>query len=110
MIHPNMATMLCFLTTDVAIESEWLQRAIKKVADITFNMVSVDGDTSTNDMVAVLASGLAGNPIINNDGSDYELFVNALYVVMMNLSESLPETVKAPQSCLNALLTVPRTN
>ncbi len=89
MIHPNMATMLCFLTTDVAIEPEWLQRAIKKVADITFNMVSVDGDTSTNDMVSILASGLAGNSIINHEGSAYDLFVNALYAVMMNLSREL---------------------
>lgn len=89
MIHPNMATMLCFLTTDVAIEPEWLQRAIKKVADITFNMVSIDGDTSTNDMVSILASGLAGNPVIDQEGSAYDLFVNALYAVMMNLSREL---------------------
>ncbi len=89
MIHPNMATMLCFLTTDVAIEPEWLQRAIKKVADITFNMVSIDGDTSTNDMVSILASGLAGNPVIDQEDSAYDLFVNALYAVMMNLSREL---------------------
>lgn len=89
MIHPNMATMLCFLTTDVAIEPEWLQKALKKVADITFNMVSIDGDTSTNDMAVILASGLAENPVIKNDEKDYELFVNALYAVMMNLSREL---------------------
>ena len=58
---PNMATMLCFLTTDAAIEPELLQKALKQVVDETFNMVSVDGDTSTNDMVSVLASGQAGN-------------------------------------------------
>lgn len=89
MIHPNMATMLCFITTDVAIRPEMLQKAIKRVADITFNMISVDGDTSTNDMVNVLASGLAGNREISDFGPEYETFVNALYAVMMNLSRVL---------------------
>ena len=89
MIHPNMATMLCFITTDVAIEANLLQSALKKVADDTFNMVSVDGDTSTNDMACVLASGKAGNPIINKQDGSYELFVNALYVVLMNLSREI---------------------
>ena len=59
------------------------------MADITFNMISIDGDTSTNDMVTLLASGLAGNKEINNSGDDYETFVNALYAVMMNLSREL---------------------
>ncbi len=89
MIHPNMATMLCFMTTDVAIESELLQSALKKVADDTFNMVSVDGDTSTNDMACILASGKAGNPEIDKQDKDYEIFVNALYVLMMNLSREI---------------------
>ena len=64
MIHPNMATMLCFVTSDAAISSEMLQKAVKQVADDTFNMISVDGDTSTNDMLTVLANGQAGNPVI----------------------------------------------
>ncbi len=89
MIHPNMATMLCFMTTDVAIESELLQSALKKVADDTFNMVSVDGDTSTNDMACILASGKAGNCTIDKQDADYELFANALYVLMMNLSREI---------------------
>lgn len=89
MIHPNMATMLCFMTTDVAIEPELLQSALKKVADDTFNMVSIDGDTSTNDMACMLASGKAGNPLIDKQDVNYEIFVNALYVVMMNLSREI---------------------
>ena len=89
MIHPNMATMLCFITTDVAIEAELLQLALKKVADDTFNMVSIDGDTSTNDMACVLASGKAGNPLIDKQDNNYEIFINALYVVLMNLSREI---------------------
>lgn len=89
MIHPNMATMLCFITTDVAIEAELLQSALKKVADDTFNMVSIDGDTSTNDMACVLASGKAGNPLIDKQDNNYEIFINALYVVLMNLSREI---------------------
>lgn len=89
MIHPNMATMLCFITTDVAIEAELLQSALKKVADDTFNMVSIDGDTSTNDMACVLASGKAGNPLVDKQDTDYEIFINALYVVLMNLSREI---------------------
>ena len=89
MIHPNMATMLCFLTTDAAVEPYLLQKALKKVADDTFNMVSVDGDTSTNDMVSILASGKAGNPKIVAEENDFEMFCNALYALMMNLSREI---------------------
>lgn len=89
MIHPNMATMLCFITTDVLIEPVLLQSALKQVADQTFNMVSIDGDTSTNDMACVLASGKAGNAVIDKQDADYEKFVNALYVLMMNLSREI---------------------
>ena len=69
MIHPNMATMLAFVTTDVAIAPALLQKAVSEVVDDTFNMVSVDGDTSTNDMLAVLANGLAGNALITAEGT-----------------------------------------
>ena len=89
MIHPNMATMLCFMTTDAAIEPELLQAALKHAADDTFNMVSIDGDTSTNDMACILASGKAGNPVIDKQDGDYEIFLNALYVLMMNLSREI---------------------
>ncbi len=89
MIHPNMATMLCFLTTDVAIEPELLKIALKKVVDETFNMVSIDGDTSTNDMVSIMASGEAKNPILYAQNDDFEIFLNGLYVVLMNISRML---------------------
>ncbi len=89
MIHPNMATMLCFLTTDVSIQPELLQSALKRVADDTFNMISIDGDTSTNDMACILASGKAGNPEIDKQDKYYEMFCNALYVLMMNLSRDI---------------------
>lgn len=80
MIHPNMATMLAFVTTDVAITQELLQRAVSSVVADTFNMVSVDGDTSTNDMLTCLANGAAENIIINNAESvAYEEFCSALY-------------------------------
>lgn len=90
MIHPNMATMLCFMTTDAAIESELLQMALSAVTKDTFNMVSVDGDTSTNDMALIMASGKAGNPEITSiDSPGYQKFVNGLYAVMMNLSRMI---------------------
>lgn len=89
MIHPNMATMLCFITTDIDISPELLNRALKIVVDDTFNMVSVDGDTSTNDMVTIMASGLAENKLIDEENKDYEIFLNALYVLLMNLSREI---------------------
>ena len=86
MVAPNMATMLCFLTTDAAISSVALKRALTTVTADTFNMLSVDGDTSTNDMVSILANGMAGNaPIEACMGTDYEAFVAALYKVCEKL-------------------------
>lgn len=86
MIAPNMATMLCFLTTDAAISPVALKRALTTVTADTFNMLSVDGDTSTNDMVSILANGMAGNtPIESCMGTDYEAFVAALYKVCEKL-------------------------
>ncbi len=79
MIAPNMATMLCFITTDAAIDGAMLKSALAEVADDTFNMVSVDGDTSTNDMTVILANGAAGNPIIDTKNEDYQTFTAALY-------------------------------
>lgn len=78
MIAPNMATMLCFLTTDAAIDSALLSRALHEVVGDTFNMLSVDGDTSTNDMVLLLANGAAGNPQVKAPGGAYDTFVAAL--------------------------------
>jgi len=85
MIHPNMATMLVFITTDAAISAGMLQKALSHDVAETFNMVSVDGDTSTNDMVTVLANGLAGNAEITGDGEDFETFMKALNTVTMAL-------------------------
>ncbi len=85
MIHPNMATMLVFLTTDAAISSAMLQSALSSDVAGTFNMVSVDGDTSTNDMVTLLANGLAGNPEITAPGTDFSAFMTALNTVTVQL-------------------------
>ena len=85
MIHPNMATMLVFLTTDCAISPEMLKKALSSDVQDTFNMVSVDGDTSTNDMVSIMANGLAGNAEISSEGEDFESFMKALNSVTVYL-------------------------
>lgn len=87
MIHPNMATMLCFVTTDCAISPAMLDKAIHQVTEKTFNMISVDGDTSTNDTFAILANGAAGNPEIAAPGPDYDAFAEALEAVCRQLSK-----------------------
>ena len=87
MIHPNMATMLCFVTTDCAITPEMLDKAIHQVTEKTFNMISIDGDTSTNDTFAILANGTAGNETIAAPGPDYDAFVEALEAVCRQLSK-----------------------
>ncbi len=87
MIHPNMATMLCFMTTDCSITSEMLQKALSDVVKDTFNMISVDGDTSTNDMVCIMANGEAENDEISSLNEDYEIFKEALSAVSVRLSK-----------------------
>ena len=89
MIHPNMGTMLCFLTTDCAITPDVLQGALYDVAKITFNRVSVDGDTSTNDSCVILASAQAGNPVIDWKSEDYEVFLEALRFVCTELAKKI---------------------
>ena len=89
MIHPNMATMLVFLTTDAAISPEMLQKALSGDIANTFNMLSIDGDTSTNDMVTVLANGLAGNPIVDAEGEDFAVFMQALNSVTIALCRKI---------------------
>ena len=89
MIHPNMATMLVFITTDVAISPALLQKALSTDIQKTFNMVSVDGDTSTNDMVTVLANGMAGNAEIKEEGDDFSTFMQALNTVTVHLCRML---------------------
>ncbi len=89
MIHPNMATMLVFITTDCAISSEMLSKALSSDIQNTFNMVSVDGDTSTNDMVTVLANGMAGNKEITEEDADFEAFMKALNSVTIYLCKMI---------------------
>lgn len=89
MIHPNMATTLTFITTDTDISAELLQRALSDVVKVTLNRASVDGDTSTNDMVCIMASGTAGNKPITHEDEDFEAFENALYNIMMNLARMM---------------------
>ena len=86
MIHPNMCTMLCFVTTDADIDKKLLQSALSEVVEDTFNMISVDGDTSTNDTCVVLANGLAKNPKINEKSNDYEILKEALFEVLKKLA------------------------
>lgn len=106
MIHPNMATMLCFLTTDAAIEQPLLQLALSAVVKDTFNMVSVDGDTSTNDTVLLLSSGKAGNAKIEKiESLHYQTFVNALYVVLMNLSRMIAKDGEGASKLLECTVT-----
>ena len=89
MIHPNMATMLVFVTSDVAITSEMLQKAVSDDVKTSFNMISVDGDTSTNDTFAVLANGMAGNKLIDSEGEASDAFCEALHKVSVDLSRKI---------------------
>ncbi len=89
MIHPNMATMLVFITTDCSISSEMLNKALSTDIQNTFNMVSIDGDTSTNDMVCVLANGMAENKEITAEGEDFNTFMKALNTVTVNLCRKI---------------------
>ena len=89
MIHPNMCTMLGFITTDAAISKELLQEALSEDIKDTYNMVSVDGDTSTNDTVLLLANGMAGNPVIDKHGEDFDAFKAALHEVNQYLCRKI---------------------
>jgi glutamate N-acetyltransferase/amino-acid N-acetyltransferase len=89
MIHPNMATTLNFITTDVAIVPELLQKALSEIVKVTYNCLSIDGDTSTNDMVSIMANGLAGNREITAEGEEYDIFKACLYEVLMKLTRML---------------------
>jgi len=89
MIHPNMATMLAFIGTDIAIEQKLLKEALKEVVGKTFNMISVDRDTSTNDTVLLMANGLANNPIIKGKDENYRKFLSALYLITEHLAKEI---------------------
>ena len=89
MIHPNMATMLAFLTTDAAVQPDAWQRALRRVAERTFNRITVDGDTSTNDMVLGLANGMADNAPLDEDSQDWAAFLNGLEEVARSLARDI---------------------
>jgi len=89
MIHPDLATMLCFLATDAAVEPDYLQTALQRAVDISFNMITVDGDTSPNDSVLLLANGLAGNSVLNADSPDADSFQSALDEVCVYLARCI---------------------
>ena len=105
MIHPNMATMLCFVTSDVAISPALLQQALSQDVQSSFNMVSVDGDTSTNDMVCILANGLAGNEPITTQGPAYDLFCQALHTVTVDLCRKIAKDGEGASRLLQCTVT-----
>ena len=93
MIHPNMCTMLSFVTTDLAISKELLTEALREDIKDTYNMISVDGDTSTNDTVLLLANGMAGNPEITEKNEDYREFVKALNFINETLAKKMAGSI-----------------
>ncbi len=105
MIHPNMATMLCFMTTDCAISSAMLQKALSDTVKDTFNMISVDGDTSTNDMVCIMANGKAENTFIDSENEDYFAFKEALKAVSVKLSRLIAGDGEGAQRLLECNVT-----
>ncbi len=105
MIHPNMGTLLCFITTDCCISSELLQKALESVIDRTLNRVTIDGDTSTNDTCTVLANGLAGNPEIQKDDEDYQAFCDALFQVLRTLSRGIAADGEGASKLLTCIVT-----
>ena len=105
MIHPNMATMLVFITTDAAISPAMLQKALSSDIANTFNMVSVDGDTSTNDMVTVLANGMANNSLIDKEGDDFNAFMEALNTVTVYLCRKIAGDGEGATKLLECVVT-----
>ncbi len=91
MIHPDLATMLCFLTTDAMVEPAFLRQALKEAVDNSFNLITVDGDTSPNDTVVILANGLAGNPVLTADSSDGARFREALKEACLQLAQLIAQ-------------------
>lgn len=105
MIHPNMATMLVFITTDAAISPAMLQKALSADVPDSFNMISIDGDTSTNDMVTVLANGQAGNEEICAEGADYDAFCEALAAITRPLCRAIAKDGEGATKLLECIVT-----
>lgn len=110
MIHPNMATMLVFLTTDCCISPEMLQKAISTDVVDSFNMISVDGDTSTNDMLSIIANGMAGNQPIFTEGADYDAFCGALHEVTSYLCRAIAADGEGATKLLECIATGAKDN
>ena len=109
MIHPNMATMLVFITSDVSISSEMLKKALSGDVNNTFNMLSIDGDTSTNDMAVILANGLSGNPQITSDGENFKIFMKALNTVTVALCRMIAGDGEGATKLLECVVTGAKT-
>jgi len=109
MIHPNMATMLVFITTDVNITSEMLSKALKTDVQNTFNMISIDGDTSTNDMVTILANGMAGNDLIVSDSEEFDEFMKALNTLTVYLCKMIAADGEGATKLLECAVTGAKT-
>ncbi len=105
MIHPNLATMLVFLTTDCAISSDMLQKALSEQVKDTFNMMSVDGDTSTNDTVAIMANGMAGNRMIDGEGDAFDAFSDALRALTSTLCQMIARDGEGATRLLTCVVT-----
>ena len=105
MIHPNLATMLVFLTTDCAISSDMLQKALSEQVKDTFNMMSVDGDTSTNDTVAIMANGMAGNRMIDGEGDAFDVFSDALRALTSTLCQMIARDGEGATRLLTCVVT-----
>lgn len=105
MIHPNLATMLIFITCDASISSEMIKKALTQDAQKTFNMISVDGDTSTNDTVAIIANGMAGNKLIDSEGADFDIFCEALYMLTSKLCKMLAADGEGATKLLECVVT-----
>lgn len=110
MIHPNMATMLAFVTTDAAIPADLLQKLLKELTEVTFNQITVDGDTSTNDMVFVLANGLAGQRALQEETSDYETFKKMFQHVLTALAKAIAQDGEGATKLIEARTTGAVTN
>ncbi len=105
MIHPNMATLLSFITTDANISKKMLQQALSEIVDVTYNMISVDGDTSTNDTTLVLANGMAQNKLIDCENADYEAFKAALHAVNKKLAIDIARDGEGATKLIEATVT-----
>ena len=105
MIQPNMATMLCFITTDAAINQNLLQKALSEIVEMSFNMISVDGDMSTNDMVVVMANGMAENAEITTENDDYKIFYAALDKICKGISQEIAKDGKGATKFLTIKVT-----